>query len=75
MIWIVNLDCDLRWEKVFILVGFCDIGGDIGILGLRFGKWDFVGVCVAFVGWLIFKFVLRRVRKTIQKRCVEGRGG
>ena len=46
------------WVKVLILVGFDDIGGDIGIFGV--GGWK-VGILLVFVGFwfrgLIFKLV------------------
>ena len=45
MVWIVGLDCDLRWVEVLILVGFDDIGCDIGIFGLDGGK---MGILLCF---------------------------
>ena len=35
VVWIVGFDCDLRWVEVLILVGFDDIGCDIGISWLK----------------------------------------
>ena len=38
MVWIVNLDWNLRLAKVLIFVGFHDIGCDIRGLGVEVGE-------------------------------------
>ena len=50
MVWIVNLDWDLRWVEVLILVGFDDIGCDIGIFGVKVSEMlDFTGFDGIFI--------------------------
>ena len=45
VVWIVDWDWDEGWVKVLILVGFDDIGCDIGIFGLDGGK---MGILLCF---------------------------
>ena len=45
VVWIVCWDFVERWVKVLILVGFNDIGCDIGIFGLDGGK---MGILLCF---------------------------
>ena len=48
MVWIVGFDWGGRLVKVLILVGFYDIWGDIGILGVDCGK---MGILLGLVGF------------------------
>ena len=50
MVWIVGLDLVERWVKVLILVGFDDIGCDIGIFGVKVSEMlDFTGFDGIFI--------------------------
>ena len=50
MVWIVVFDCGLRWVEVLILVGFDDIGCDIGIFVVKVSEMlDFTGFDGIFI--------------------------